>query len=236
MVALTILPGMDGTGALLRDFVSALGPGFETTVVSYPPDRALGYSELESLVRSFLPTHRPYVLLGESFSGPLAVSIAAARPAGLMALVLSCSFVRNPRPVFGAAWPILRLFPHTLAPTWLLDACLLGRFSSPDRRSTLRKPLVEISKAALRARLQAVVDIDVSRELPKLGVPVLYLRGAEDRLVPRSCSEAIARDAPQVQIVDIEAPHFLLQVAPSAAAAAVKDFVRTVAPSAAREA
>ena len=48
MVALVILPGMDGTAKPRADFVAALGPGIEARVVSYPPDRAQ-YTELEAL-------------------------------------------------------------------------------------------------------------------------------------------------------------------------------------------
>jgi len=65
-------------------------------------------------------------------------------------------------------------------------------------------------------------------------VPVLYLRATEDRLVPRRCADAIAETVARTRIVDIEAPHTLLQVAPAAAAAAVTAFVDTLAQTGAR--
>jgi pimeloyl-[acyl-carrier protein] methyl ester esterase len=77
MTALVLLPGMDGTGALRSEFVTALAPAIQSIVVSYPAERALGYIELEAVVRSKLPSDRSYVLLGESFSGPIAIAIAA---------------------------------------------------------------------------------------------------------------------------------------------------------------
>lgn len=235
MVALVLLPGMDGAGTLLNDFVSKLGPGLETTIVSYPADRALGYSELERLVRSSLPADRPYFLLAESFSGPIAISIGASPPAGLLGLILCCSFARNPRRIFNAAWPLLRPLSPNWLPTWLLSAALLGRFASPPLPAMLRQSVAALSAPALRARIQAVIDVDLTHELPKLRVPLLYLRASEDRIIPPSCSEAIARAAPRVQIVEIEGPHMLLQVSPSAAAAAVTDFIRATTAPAARE-
>jgi pimeloyl-ACP methyl ester carboxylesterase len=51
-------------------------------------DQALRYDELLPLVLEHLPTDRPFVVLGESFSGPLAIRIAAVRPPCLRALVL----------------------------------------------------------------------------------------------------------------------------------------------------
>jgi len=229
MVALVLLPGMDGTSKLRGDFVAALGPTIEPTVVSYPTDRPLGYPELESLVHSTLPAHRPYVLLGESFSGPIAISIAASCPPGLIGLVLCCSFARNPRPGLGLFRWLLPLFPFKYVPIRLLSPFVFGRFASAPLLAALRSALAGISGTTLRARAAAVLNVDVSSALPRIRVPVLYLRGTEDRVVPRSCADLVARAAPQTQVADVEAPHFMLEAAPADAAAAVKKFVQTLA-------
>jgi hypothetical protein len=42
MITLVLLPGMDGSGLLFADFISALGPEFRTQVVTYPDDPSLG--------------------------------------------------------------------------------------------------------------------------------------------------------------------------------------------------
>lgn len=75
-----VLPSMDGTGELLSDFVAAMAPAFDTEVVAYPRDRILGYDELVARVRPQLPTDEPYLLIGESFSGPIAIRLAASKP------------------------------------------------------------------------------------------------------------------------------------------------------------
>ena len=82
-----VLPGMDGTGELLSDFVAAMAPAFETEVVAYPRDRILGYEALLELVRPRLPVDEPYLLIGESFSGPIAIRLAASKPPRLAGLV-----------------------------------------------------------------------------------------------------------------------------------------------------
>jgi len=92
MVTLILLPGMDGTGLLFQDFVEALGAEIRAVVVSYPKNESLTYTALESTVQRQLPSDEPYVLLAESFSGPLAISIAASGPSGLLGVVLCCSF------------------------------------------------------------------------------------------------------------------------------------------------
>ena len=116
--SLVLLPGLDGTGLLFGPLLAALPSEVAPIVVSYPGDSPLAYSELLPLVLAALPTDRPFVLLGESFSGPLAVMAAAARPAGLVGVVLCASFIRNPHsyvPSFLATAvrsPVLRLFPR----------------------------------------------------------------------------------------------------------------------------
>jgi pimeloyl-ACP methyl ester carboxylesterase len=226
MTALVLLPGMDGTGMLFREFVAALGPSAEVTVVSYPPDKALGYPALEEFARAVLPADRPFVLLGESFSGPIAISLASASPAGLVGLVLCCSFARNPLPVLGGLRLLVGLVPLKRAAVDLSCRLLLGRFSTPVLRFALSQALGLVSPAALRARLRAVLGVDVSDKLRQLRMPLLYLRATEDRLIPRAASRLVSRLAPHTRMAEVTAPHFLLQAAPSQAAAIVTEFVR----------
>jgi pimeloyl-ACP methyl ester carboxylesterase len=233
MVALVILPGMDGAAAPRVDFAAALGPGIEPHVVSYPPDPALGYMELEALARASLPTNRPYVLLGESFSGPIAISLAASRPQHLIGLILCVTFARNPLPVLASMPWLLPLVPFGLAPMRVISAVLLGRFATAPLSEAVRATFDEVSTQTFKSRLGAVARADMRPALANVRIPVLYLRATEDRLVPRRCADAIARVAAQTRIVDIEAPHMLLQVAPFTAAATVRAFVDTLPGAAA---
>jgi pimeloyl-ACP methyl ester carboxylesterase len=102
---------MDGTGELFAPFVAALGAGFEVRTVRYPGDHCGGYRELEEIARQAIPADRPYILLGESFSGPIAISIAASAPGQLRGLVLCCTFARNPRPALAALKPFIGALP-----------------------------------------------------------------------------------------------------------------------------
>jgi len=92
---------MDGTGDLFAPFCAALGDEYETIIVRYPPNEILGYGELTALAQSCLPGDRPFVLLAESFSGPVAITLAAEKRNGLAGLILCASFARNPRPFLG---------------------------------------------------------------------------------------------------------------------------------------
>ncbi|KFB66117.1 alpha/beta hydrolase [Candidatus Accumulibacter vicinus] len=225
MVALVLLPGLDGTGLLFANFAASFGPDVKITVVSYPTDTAIGYSELEPIARSFLPKDLPFFLLGESFSGPIAISIAASRPSGLLGLVLCCSFARSPRPSLAVFRPLLAVAPVAALPLALLSFFVLGRFSSPALRRSLAESLAQVSPSVLRARARAALLVDVSALLASVGVPVLYLRASEDRVVPESASQSVVALAPAAKVVEFQAPHFLLQVLPSQAAVVVREFM-----------
>jgi len=228
MLTVVLLPGMDGTGALFEPIAAELAQAFRVQVIDYPTSGALGYAHLEQYVRKHLPTSDRYVLLGESFSGPIAVSIAASRPSGLVGLVLCSSFVRNPRPGFGWLRHIVGAAPVKLAPLSALSALLLGRFSTPALRSSLATAMSRVSSEALRSRLRAVLSIDVSARLEEVAVPSLYLLAAHDRVVPISSLEHIQARLAQLQVATIDAPHFLLQATPGAAARAITEFLRSI--------
>lgn len=228
MLTLVLLPGMDGSGALFAPFIAALGGALATRVVAYPPDQRLDYHALTEFARACLPAGAPFVLLGESFSGPVAIALAASRPPGLVGLILSCTFARNPAPFlrpFRFLLPVLPLSP----PLSFLSAPLrLGRYASGALRHSLRNALASTNASILRTRLRAVLDVDYSNELSRIDVPVLYLQASHDRVVFRSSARHVASLLPIVQLVTITGPHLLLQAAPGEAQPAVTRFVETL--------
>ncbi len=223
-IAIVLLPGMDGTGTLFADFVRALGDGFLPVVIAYPEDQALGYPALEQWVCARLPVDQPYLLLGESFSGPIAISIAASKPAGLIGLVLSCTFVRNPVPAFHPLKHALKFLPLKSAWMEFVFSLLLAGTSSAGIRKAMRNALNRVPARTLRARLLAVLDTDYSDRLKEIQVPILYLKAAHDHVVPSSATRTITRLAPVVQVVTLKGPHLLLQTLPREVATIVKSF------------
>ena len=100
-----LLPGMDGSGQLHDGFVTAMAPRFRVEVVAYPADPVQDDRQLQAFVADRLPGDAPFLLVGESFSRPIAIRIAASRPPGLRGLVLCASFAASPRPWLGHLRP-----------------------------------------------------------------------------------------------------------------------------------
>lgn len=107
---------------------------------------------------------------------------------------------------------------------------LLGRFANPALRQQVADAMAQVPAEVIRVRLREIAICDVSAEVSKVRVPILYLRASDDRLVPRWCGERIASLSPRVNIVEISAPHLLLQCAPRESAVAISRFARECSP------
>jgi pimeloyl-ACP methyl ester carboxylesterase len=224
---------MDGTGELFEPFVALIEERFYVKVVRYPATEPLGYAELEAVARAALPIEGPFIILGESFSGPIAISLAKSCSSQLKGIILCCSFARNPYPFLGNFRSLIDVLPVSKVPKAVLNFFLLGKFSTTALRSALSLVIAQVSPAARRARIKAVLTANVSGMLASLTVPLLYLRASHDRVVPRKASEFISELNPGTTVVEIEAPHLLLQAAPATAIKAIGAFIQKVqnAPS-----
>lgn len=226
MTAAVLLPGLDGTGDLLGDFAARLSPELDARIVRYPVDEALGYPALERIARDALPGDRPFILIGESFSGPIAIRLAAARPPGLRALILCASFAESPQPLLRGLAPCMRFAPLQAIPASLLSWLLLGGWGSRSSSRTLKRTIASVSHSALKLRACEVLSVDASGDLRRIQCPILHFRATQDRLVPHRCAERIRSIARDTEVVDVEGPHFLLQAVPEDCARMIKAFLR----------
>lgn len=222
---------MDGTGRLHESFRIALGCDASLTVLRYPVAQVLDYAELEQRVRAELPITEPYVLLAESYSGPIGISIAASAPAGLCGLILCCTFARNPVPALSLLWSLVNVAPVQAAPIWFASHLLMGRFATAQARQSLAEALLEVDQTVMRERMKAVLAVDVVNQLAAVKVPTLYLQARQDRLVGPAALRLIQTKLPTIEVARLEGPHFLLQTASEAAARVVLAFARRLGRS-----
>jgi pimeloyl-ACP methyl ester carboxylesterase len=206
-----------------------LDPTFQTQVVAYPADRPLGYDELCAGVLGELPKS-PHVLVAESFSGPVALKVAARAPQGLKAVVLSASFAGNPLPRL--SWAARRLigpwFFRLPLPNPVIRAFLAGSDASAELCQAIRDALKNVDPKVLVYRLREVMGANAREDLRRCPVPIFYLRGTRDRLLGKAAARAIAAARPDVTIIDVPGPHLLLQAAPDLCAAQIEAVVSEI--------
>lgn len=221
------LPGLDGTGDLFRWFAESAPDGMTVDTVTYPATRESGVLDYPShldFARRHLPSDGPFLLLGESFSGPVAVRLGAEAPPGLAGVVLCNTFVRSP------SWSGFRHLPWGLlferpVPTHVVRRRLAGRDTTPEILAAVRAVTQKVEPAVRAARMRAALAVDARDAFARLEVPVLYLRGTRDRLVRSWCLRTVLKLKPETTVAMIDAPHMLLQVAPDEAWDAIRSFV-----------
>jgi len=226
-VKLLLLPGMDGTSRLFEPLIAALPPQLKAVTVAYPSDKSFGYEELLPIVENAVPSG-PFVVVGESFSGPLAVMLSARHPPGLCGIVLCASFVQSPLKLPERLRMSVRPWIFSLQPLWILSWILLGSYSFGHLGAMARSVVRSISPAALAARTRAVLGVDVTNELRACKVPIFYLQANRDLVVRTNCWELVKSVRPDAKVEMLAGPHLILQTAPTAAAAALEAFCENV--------
>ena len=219
-----LLPGLDGTGKLFDPFVATAPQGASIEIARYPVDREMSYSDYATLVLDTFPPDEPFVVVAESFSGPIAVLIGSTQPPTLTGIVLCNTFV------YRAAWHGFSYLPWAwlfrFPVTTLTVGIHLTGFSHASnwvqRIRTANQPVLPKVRAS---RLRSALTVDVRNEFAAIDVPVMYLRGLQDRLVFSSCVRHAKAARPSTTVVQVPGPHLLLQVEPQRSWQEVSSFV-----------
>jgi pimeloyl-ACP methyl ester carboxylesterase len=176
-----------------------------------------------------LPVEQPFVLLGESFSGPLALMAAARHPKGLRGVILCATFVNWPLPLATSiAGLIVSMGLFRLKSTPLFLRILLGRNATDELRALFSGALAGLKPEVLAARARAVMNVDCTAELRECRVPILAMVADNDRIVAGRCPELIHRIRPEAEIKHFRSPHLILQCATPEAVSCICRFAESV--------
>jgi pimeloyl-[acyl-carrier protein] methyl ester esterase len=227
---LVLLPGMDGTGELFSDFMKMMPRPTHIQTLCYPADASPSYGQLLKMVQFMVPASEPYFLLAESYSTPLAIQFAATNPPNLKGLILCAGFATNPirgwRKLLASLIPPLAfLIP---LPKMAMSRLLLGPDAPESLHASVRAAIRSVKPAVLTERLLQILEVDARPVLSQVSVPILYIQGAQDRLVNASSFTEIRAIRPQTKIVRIDGPHLIVQREPGQCAKAVAEFIETI--------
>jgi pimeloyl-[acyl-carrier protein] methyl ester esterase len=219
-----LLPGLDGTGKLFDRFVAAAPQGASVDVARYPVDREMSYPEYATLVLDTFAPDEPFVIVAESFSGPIAVLVASSHPPTLAGIVLCNTFVYRAawRGFSYLPWASLFRFPVT---TLTVGIHLTGFRHASSWLQPIRSANQPVLPRVRASRLRSALNVDVRNEFASLEIPVMYLRGLQDRLVFSSCVRHATATRPSTSVVQVPGPHLLLQVEPQRSWQEVSSFV-----------
>lgn len=215
-----LLPGMDGTGRLFAPLLRAIAGRFRTRVVSYKTDAVETYDDL---VHAFELPQEPVCLVGESFSGPIAIRLASMRPDRVRGVILAASFATSPlsfaSSIASFAAPRLPRATKFAMRTMLLNG------GYPELAEEVHAATLLVSKSVLAGRIREIARVDERHTLRSTAMPLLFLRARHDRLIGKQQMRIVQEERRDTQIHELDAPHLVLQTQPARAADLIERFV-----------
>ncbi|MGL4618185.1 MAG: alpha/beta fold hydrolase [Chroococcidiopsis sp.] len=194
------LPGMDGTGQLLRSQTEGLEVAFDVRCLMIPPEDVSDWDVLSAQVIQLIHKElaknpqREVYLCGESFGGCLAMKVAVKAPELFSRIILvnpASSVQLRPFLAWGSQFANLvpSCFYQFGAVGLLPFLASLERVTKSDRREML-KVIRSVPPETVLWRITLVRDFDVDEtQLKQLTQPILIIGSAQDRLLP-SIAEA----------------------------------------------
>ena len=95
-LTIVLLPGLDGSGQFFGCSISYFEPYGNVEVLSYPNSGPQDYQSLANGLIFKLPVGGPFVIVAESFSGPIGIELASRQIPGLRGLMVVASFASRP--------------------------------------------------------------------------------------------------------------------------------------------
>ncbi|MBE0577766.1 MAG: hypothetical protein IH613_17950 [Desulfuromonadales bacterium] len=229
MTTLLLLPGLDGTGLVFGPLLTHLPAEIETQLVHYPADQLMSLQEHVAFAKKQFPKKKPFVLLAESFSGPIGLQLLADPPDNLTGVIFVATFAHYPSPFFLDAG---RLLPQGLL-LKLFSSTLFSRFfclgkASADAVKLFRKALKSVKLNVLSHRLQILSELPPPPDTTFSG-PCLYIQASNDRLVASRAVAPLQRHLPQLQVEKIHGPHIILLAQPERGARLISGFIASLA-------
>jgi len=221
---LVLLPGLDGTGKLFAPLIEALPSSMDVQVITYPLNKEQSYNELIEYVKQNLPKE-DFVLLAESFSGPIAYKVALSKPKQLKSLILVATFLENPRPFLLRFIPSSRILALPI-PNILSRIFFLGFSVKNETIKLFNEAIKTVSPTVIECRLKEITQLKPSSQ--KVQLKTTYIQASNDKLVPSKSLKDWQKVCDNLDILNVKGEHFILQTNSIRCAEVVTEAVRLI--------
>ena len=194
------LPGMDGTGQLLKNQLPGLEKFFDVRCLSIPTDDLTNWSGLVKQTAELIQAeqqfsiNRPVYICGESFGGCLALKLAAYSDNLFDRMILinpASSF--SHQPIMGWGSTVIKWLPEPLyqvSTIGLLPFLITSKRVSLQTRNSLLTAMRSVTAHSAAWRISLLNNFNLEEiSLSKISQPVLIIASEADQLLP-SVTEA----------------------------------------------
>ena len=225
-----LLPGIYGTGKMFGPLLDYLPDWIAPQIMNYPSQEVLSYAELTEYVVQRVPEQGEFIIIAESYAGPLALMVCERIPARVKALVLACTFVTNPRPWLSipVKWWLRDWMLGIKPRDWMVKALVTGFDVSDAMLARIYTIVRQVAPAVMRHRLYDVFAVDVRDKLTQCVVPMLHLYGEHDHLILNYSTREIQRLRPDIPSIGIDGPHYIYQLRPQQCSEHIEEFLQQI--------
>jgi pimeloyl-ACP methyl ester carboxylesterase len=211
-----------GMGGDKRMFAPIRAPGFELIAPDHVEPQAgeslAVFAERTAEAHGLGPDD---VVGGVSFGGMLAAQISSRRKVAGVVLLASCHQPRRLQARYRAVEFFSRALPDLFLGLRSWPPLVRGRFAPVDERNA--ELLIEMARGYPPALLRRFGRMIVEWQgVETFSCPMLSVHGADDRIIPLSCIDT--------QLVLPAAGHAISLTHPEPINAAIRDFLRRLAP------
>lgn len=223
---LLLLPGMDGSGELFDWLIPFLEDNFEIHNICYPKDIDQSYDNLTCWLYEIIKDEEVFVL-GESFSGPIAITLAAKSNSKIKGLILVSSFA-NP-PISPIMLRLVSLINFEYIPFFMKKLALLGFKRIFGTKEKFKLVMHQVAPELISSRIMEVANCSKYLAQTKIDLPLLILEPEIDLF--SNSQSIIQRCVSKRNLVykSVKSPHMLLQTNPEFAANEIIAFARKFA-------
>jgi len=233
-----LLPGLHGTQDLYPPLINEikklssnelLPPTFQS--VNYPTTITQNYPKLlEWLAQEtgIANSSRHIIIIAESFSCPLALSLAARYPTKIKATIIAAGFCTSPVNKLLSSIPswLVRLPFLFSPPRALLRYLLLDHSTSNHELKELKTLLRRIPSSIISERLESVLTLRPATHF--IQSPLLLLQATRDAIINENTQLAISQAYPKATVQWIDSPHLVLQTKPESSAKSIIEFLANI--------
>lgn len=225
---LILLPGMDGTGKLFQSFISELPSNIEYSIITYPENEYLGYKELELYVLEKLPKIDNFVLVAESFSGPIGYLLAKRNLSNMKGIFFVATFLQNPNKFL---INLSKLLPLSLLlalpiPKSIIKAFFLGKNASNQSIIQFKNIIKGTNSKILSFRIKEISRLSI--HLEKIKIKSFYIQALNDKLVSSNNLRSFTQISDILKTIKIKGPHFILQAKPRECAEFIANEIKVI--------
>ncbi|MGE3800226.1 MAG: alpha/beta hydrolase [Candidatus Kapaibacterium sp.] len=231
---LILLPGLDGSVELYEHFCERMRGELEGIVIGYPANYYLDLESLVEYAEARIPGTRPIILMGVSFSGPVAARLLKRRKRNYVAAIFCTTFLTSPHPVLTRLASILptNIFSYSLKITSIVRLFFYEKKSPLNLIQQFQEANAKLSPHVMGQRIVSLTQVDERSSLRGVEIPCCYLQAENDRIVPAGALKAFYLSAESdstsrysLCLLTIAAPHALLQCKPEESWDAIKGFL-----------